>query len=140
MQGGSVRNEVRQDIITAAPLERLAALLDYNGMPWAAGDVPPLAHWLFHLPDARQSTLGPDGHPLPGRFMPPVAQPRRMWAGSRVAFPGALHVGDAIERQSSIANVADKGGNPGDAAVRGLERAAQGSPPSRQGRAARGHG
>ncbi len=103
------RDEVRQDVVTAAPLERLAALLDYDGAPWTAGEVPPLAHWFFHLPDARQSALGADGHPRTGSFMPPVTQPRRMWAGSRITFPGSLHVGDAIERRSSIATVADKG-------------------------------
>ncbi len=29
---------------------------------------------------ARESTLGPDGHPARGGFLPPVPLPRRMWA------------------------------------------------------------
>lgn len=103
------RDEVRKDVVTAGPLDRLAGTLDYESPPWRAGEVPPLGHWLFLLPDARQSALGPDGHPHKGSFMPPVAQPRRMWAGSRLTFPGVLRVGDAIERRSPIANVADKG-------------------------------
>lgn len=107
--GWIARDEVRQDVVTAAPLDRLAALLDYTGEPWPSGAVPPLAHWFFLLPDARQSMLGPDGHPRRDDFMPPIAQPRRMWAGSRVTFPRTLHVGDVIERRSSVANVADKG-------------------------------
>ena len=107
--GWTPHDEVRQDVVTAGPLDRLAATLDHDSPPWREGDVPPLGHWLFLLPDARQSALGPDGHPHKGDFMPPVAQPRRMWAGSRLTFPGVLRVGDAIERRSSIGNVADKG-------------------------------
>ena len=103
------RDEVRQDVVTAGPLDRLAATLDYDTPPWRAGEVPPLGHWLLLLPDARQSALGPDGHPHKGSFMPPVAQPRRMWAGSRLTFASVLRVGEAIERRSSIMNVADKG-------------------------------
>ena len=103
------RDEVRHDVVTAGQLERLAATLDHAAPPWRTGEVPPLGHWLFLLPNARQSQLGPDGHSEKGDFMPPVAQPRRMWAGSRITFPGMLRVGDSIERRSSIAKVADNG-------------------------------
>ena len=107
--GWTPQDEVRHDVVTAGPLDRLAAMLDHDHPPWREGELPPLGHWLFLLPDARQSALGPDGHPHKGDFMPPVAQPRRMWAGSRLTFPGVLRVGDAVERRSTIANVADKG-------------------------------
>ena len=66
-------------------------------------DVPPLAHWMFFLPLARQSTLGPDGHPSRGGFLPPIDLPRRMWAGGRLQFLQPLQVGDAITRTSRIA-------------------------------------
>lgn len=107
--GWVAREEVRYDAVTASPLERLAATLEYEDAPWREGEVPPLGHWLFLLPDARQSLLGPDGHPVRGDFMPPVPQPRRMWAGSRVSFPGTLRVGDKVTRRSNIASVVDKG-------------------------------
>ena len=103
------REEVQHDSITAGPLHRLAATLDYDGVPWCVGTVPPLGHWLFLLPDARQSALGPDGHPVRGDFMPPINQSRRMWAGSRVSFPGTLHVGDTVIRRSTVGPVVDKG-------------------------------
>lgn len=105
----TAREEVRHDIVTAGPLERLAATLDYDTLPWPEVEVPPLGHWLFLLPDARQSLLGPDGHPQRGDFMPPIAQPRRMWAGSRLSFTGTLHIGDAVTRRSTIGPIADKG-------------------------------
>ena len=102
-------DEVSHDVITTGPLKRLAALLDYAEVPWAPDILPPLAHWLFFLPDARQSSLRLDGHPNLRGFMPPFAQSRRMWAGSRVTFAATLHIGQAIERRSSIAKVVDKG-------------------------------
>src|SRR6185369_10318740 len=81
------RTDIRQDVVTAAPLVALAALLDRDDPPPAAGDAaPPLAHWLYFLPNYRQSEAGPDGHALKGSFMPPVPLPRRMWAGSRLEF------------------------------------------------------
>lgn len=109
------RTEVRHDVVTAGPLDRLSATLDRDDAPHAPGDaVPPLAHWLFFLPDTRQSGLGEDGHPKRGGFLPPVHHlPRRMWAGSRVRFPGEIRVGDAIERRSTIATIDKKSGKAG---------------------------
>lgn len=37
------RRETRRDAIIAAPLVRLAAMLDHPGLPWRSGEVPPLA-------------------------------------------------------------------------------------------------
>ena len=101
------RSEVQRDIVTAGPLARLAALLD-RGAP-SGREVPALGHWLFTLPDARQSALGVDGHPIGTGLVPNPPAPRRMWAGSRILFPGTLIVGDAIERRSSVASTTPKG-------------------------------
>jgi len=106
------RSEERHDVVTSGPLDRLSATLDRDDPPHARGDVvPPLGHWLFFLPNARQAELGPDGHAKRGGFLPPVHHlPRRMWAGSRVTFPGDIRVGDAIERRSAIASIKEKAG------------------------------
>ncbi|HSC62621.1 MAG TPA: acyl-CoA dehydrogenase, partial [Caldimonas sp.] len=81
------RSESRTDAITAAPIAALAATLDRDDPAPAPGStVPPLWHWLYFRPTARQSELGPDGHPRRGGFLPPVALPRRMWAGGRLTF------------------------------------------------------
>ena len=97
------RTETLHDTVTPAPLRALAATLDRDDAP--ADTVPPLWHWLYFLPAHRQSELGPDGHPKRGGFLPPVALPRRMWAGSRLAFAAPLHVGERIARTSRIADV-----------------------------------
>ncbi len=109
------RTEEARDIITAGPLDRLAATLDRQDAAFRDGDcVPPLGHWLFFLPNARQSELGPDGHPRRGVFLPPIDDlPRRMWAGSRLAFPAGIRVGDHAVRRSTIASVKRKDGASG---------------------------
>jgi len=106
------RTEEARDVVTAGPLDRLSATLDRDDPPHVDGDAsPPLGHWLFFLPHARQSGLGEDGHPQRGGFLPPVHHlPRRMWAGSRVTFPGEIRVGDAIVRRSTIASIREKAG------------------------------
>src|SRR5579863_2528600 len=71
------RSEETHDVAAEGPIRRLAALLDHDEPPWAPGVLPPLGHWLYFLPEARQSSLGPDGHPSRGGFLPPVALPRR---------------------------------------------------------------
>ncbi len=108
------RSESRSDTITAAPLAALAAMLDRDDPPPIAGSaVPPLWHWLYFLPMARQSELGADGHPRRGGFLPPVALPRRMWAGGRLAFDKPLRVGEVATRRSTIADIASKSARSG---------------------------
>ena len=108
------RTERRGDLVTPAPLAMLSATLDRDDPePVAGSEVPPLWHWLYFLPVARQSGIGPDGHPKRGGFLPPVPQPRRMWAGGRLAFEHPLHVGDEITRSSRITDVNVKEGRSG---------------------------
>ena len=108
------RTDVRQDVITAAPLVALCALLDRDDPAPMEGDpAPPLAHWLYFLPNYRQSEAGPDGHALKGSFMPPAPLPRRMWAGSRLEFFKPLRVGARVARLSRIHDVVPKSGRSG---------------------------
>ena len=108
------RSETRSDAITAAPLVALAATLDREDPPPASGSaVPPLWHWLYFLPMARQSELGADGHPHRGGFLPLVALPRRMWAGGRLEFAKPLRVGEVATRRSTIADIASKSARSG---------------------------
>ena len=108
------RQEVLEDSISAFPAAALAATLDRDDAAPRAGDtLPPLWHWLYFLPRARQSQLGPDGHAKRGGFLPPVDLKRRMWAGGRLRFPGTLRVGDAVTRTSTVAEVSMKQGRAG---------------------------
>ncbi|MDO5625489.1 MAG: MaoC family dehydratase N-terminal domain-containing protein [Pseudomonadota bacterium] len=111
------RTDELTDDIAAAPLRGLSATLDRADAPPAKGDaVPPLGHWLYFLPQAPQSQLGPDGHAKRGGFLPPVPLPRRMWAGGRLVWePGnPLRVGDAARKVSRIESVTHKTGRTGE--------------------------
>ena len=108
------REERRRDLIAAAPVAALSALLDRDDPPAKAGDaIAPLAHWLYFLPVYRQSEVGPDGHAKRGEFLPPVPLPRRMWAGSRIEFLRPLRIGAEATRVSRIADVRVKEGRSG---------------------------
>jgi 3-methylfumaryl-CoA hydratase len=103
------RQEERTDTIVAAPLARLAALLDEPTWLEPCQQLPPLGHWLYHLPTSPQSTIGVDGHAVRGGFLPPVALPRRMWAGSRLRFHGDIPMGIELVRRSTVVDVKVKG-------------------------------
>jgi len=108
------RSEVLHDIAQPTPVAALTATLDHPPMALQAGRaLPPLWHWLYFLPMARQSEIGPDGHPRRGGFLPPVPLPRRMWAGGRLEFRHPLRVGDEITRVSRIKSVDAKAGRSG---------------------------
>ncbi len=93
----------------AATLER-RELLDARD-----GDaLPPCWHWAFFNAVEPMSALGRDGHPRRGGFLPPTAQPRRMWAGSRLHWHGPLRVGEAVERESTILKCERKVGRTGE--------------------------
>ena len=117
LQGWVGRTEQLADEITAAPMRGLAATLDLEGAAPVPGTaLPPLWHWLYFLPQPRQSELGPDGHARRGGFLPPVPLPRRMWAGGRLrwARDNPLVVGDTVDRTSRIESIAHKTGRTGD--------------------------
>ena len=108
------RTEERHDVASAAPLASLWALLDREDPPPREGDaLPPLAHWLYFLPDYRNADAGEDGHVARGGLLPSMPLPRRMWAGSRLEFPRPLAVGSRITRRSRIEDVNVKSGKSG---------------------------
>ena len=112
------RTETTDDVATATPYAALSSTLDFPGTeagqrPATGTELPPLWHWLYFLPLPLQSEIGPDGHPRRGGFLPPVPQPRRMWAGSDFSFHDTLRIGDALQRTSTIVDVNEKSGRTG---------------------------
>ena len=108
------RTETHLDRATAAPIAALSATLDRDDAePRPGSDVPPLWHWLYFLPLARQGDIGPDGHAKRGGFLPPVPLPRRMFAGGRLEFHHPVRIGDDITRSSRIVDVSGKEGRSG---------------------------
>jgi 3-methylfumaryl-CoA hydratase len=105
------------DLIGAWPLAALSATLDRRDPEPRTGDaVPPGWHWLYFLETSPASELAPDGLPRRGKFLPPVALPRRMWAGGRIEFRQPLRVGETARRDSEIISVEEKHGRSGELA------------------------
>ena len=117
LQGWVGKTETLSDQITSSPVRALSANLDRDDPVPAAGTaLPPLWHWLFFVPQPRQSEIGPDGHARRGGFLPPVPLPRRMWAGGRLQWQAGnpLVVGNEVTRLSRIKSVTHKAGRTGD--------------------------
>ncbi len=115
LRGWVGRSETREERLAPFPANALAATLDRGDPPYVEGDaLPPLWHWLHFLPVSPLAEAGPDGHPARGGFLPPVPLPRRMWAGSRLAFPRPLRIGETSRRVSTVTKVEHKTGKTGD--------------------------
>lgn len=68
--------EISDDQVTPGHAKGMAAMLDYGDNAPGPGDpLPACWHWMFFMPRARQSTIGADGHPDRGGFMPPFRFP-----------------------------------------------------------------
>jgi 3-methylfumaryl-CoA hydratase len=114
LQGWIGRTREQEDEITRPALRRIAALLDRADEFPIEAPIPP--HWYaMFFPDiAPQSQIGEDGHPRRGDFLPPVALPRRMFAGRRMRFLRPLRVGDTAAKHSEIVAITPKRGRSGE--------------------------
>ncbi|MDX3387985.1 hypothetical protein PV682_42085 [Streptomyces niveiscabiei] len=104
-----------EDTLSPAPAAALSALLDLADPAAKSGDpLPPLWQWLYFLHWAPQQALGPDGHLRDARFLPPVPNRRRMFAGGRCEITEPLRLGQPAERTVSLATVTPKQGRSGE--------------------------
>ena len=101
------------DTLQVEPARLMQATLDREPTLNAGDPLPPVWHWLYFLSGAPMSKLGRDGHAALGEFLPPVALPRRMWAGGRLAFSKPVELGETINKSSTIKDIALKHGKSG---------------------------
>jgi 3-methylfumaryl-CoA hydratase len=107
--------------------QRVHATLGQGGAAPQSGDfLPPLWHWCAFAPVAPLSELGPDGHPRSSDFLPPVALPRRMWAGGHLRFVAPLRVDDPLTRVTSLRSVTEKETAAGTMVLMTLDHAIRG--------------
>lgn len=106
------RTETREERLDIGAMRRLAAALGESLAVEA--EQPSLAHWAFFLPVAPADEIGTDGHPRRGGLLPPVALPRRMFAGSEMEFGQPLLLDEVARRVSTIRGVSVKPGKSGD--------------------------
>lgn len=108
------KTETRVERIAPFPSNALAATLDRDDPVYVEETpLPPLWHWLHFLPLFKMSDAGYDGHAALGGFLPPVPLPRRMWAGSRLAFHAPVRIGRELTKVSTIKSVKAKTGRSG---------------------------
>ncbi|MEV4313762.1 MaoC family dehydratase N-terminal domain-containing protein [Actinocrispum sp. NPDC049592] len=102
--------ETSVELVDPAPIAALAALFD---SPHPGDELPPLWHWVALPRWPVSGSLGPDGHPARGTFLPPVSLPRRMFAGGEVRIHRPLRIGSAVTRSATVESVTEKTGRSG---------------------------
>ena len=107
------RSDTRTGRIDAEPARRMQALLDREPGLVDGDALPPLWTWFYFLDNHRVGVLERDGRTVLGDFLPPVALPRRMWAGGRFRFERPLLIGESGRKVSEITDVRIKEGRTG---------------------------
>ncbi|WP_312866346.1 hypothetical protein [Streptomyces boluensis] len=103
------------DALPPGPAAALSAALDLPEPAAGPGDpLPPLWHWLYFLQWPAQRELGPDGHLRDARFLPPIPDRQRMFAGGRCEVVEPLRIGEPAERICSLSAVTPKRGRSGE--------------------------
>jgi 3-methylfumaryl-CoA hydratase len=97
------------------PVQALEATL---GLPTARTnpprDLPPLWHWLYFLPTAPRSSIGPDGHVRNQEWVDPTLRRRRLFAAARTEFLRPLRIGVRAHMTERVLARRDKHGKSGD--------------------------
>jgi itaconyl-CoA hydratase/mesaconyl-C4 CoA hydratase len=106
------KRETNKDTLPYTLVKRIAATMGKTA-PGDGEALPHLWHWAFFQDPVSENLTGPDGHTVPGQFIPPVEGCNRMWAGGRLDFHSPLLVGQVAERHSEIKNVVVKQGKSG---------------------------
>ena len=107
------REQQLQETVDVAAMNRLGMTLGLEPTLRAGDPIAPLWHFATFIEAVPSGRLGHDGHPQRGGFLPPVALPRRMWAGSRITFSAPIPAGADATKVSRIEKVALKDGSSG---------------------------
>lgn len=107
------REESASELLTPVLVARFLATFDRQGSCEADAEAPLLLHHCLCHPVVPTADLRSDGHAKRGGFLPPVALPRRMWAGGAIRFNSAPRIGERIIRHSVVRDVVFKQGSNG---------------------------
>jgi 3-methylfumaryl-CoA hydratase len=75
--------------------------------------LPPAWLALYFLPRFATAELRPDGSARESGVIPPMPLPRRMFAGERVRLHRPLRLGEAVRRETELADISMKTGGTG---------------------------
>ena len=110
------------DMATAAPVRLFQKTLGRRDLePEAGVAIPPGWHMLYFLPCFEQRELGRDGAPVSTGVIPEMPFPRRMYAGTRLAFHEPIRIGDRLHRETELVDLTVKDGSTGRLAFATVE-------------------
>ena len=110
------------DVATAAPVLLFQKTLGRRDLePEDGAAIPAGWHMLYFLPRFEQAELGPDGAPASSGVIPEMPFPRRMYAGTRLAFHEPIRIGDRLHRETELVELAVKDGSTGRLAFATVE-------------------
>jgi 3-methylfumaryl-CoA hydratase len=102
------------DVIQPGPANLLRLALGRPETELRPGDaLPPAWLALYFLPRFGPDELRPDGSPRDAGVVPAMPLPRRMFAGESVRAERPLRIGDAIRRETELADISVKSGGTG---------------------------
>ena len=76
-------------------------------------ELPPLWHWLYFLPTAPRTKIGPDGHMVNQEWVDSTLRRRRLFAAARTDFLRPLRIGVSAQMQERVIARQDKQGRSG---------------------------
>jgi len=108
------RTQTSTDVILPGPANMLRLALGRSEPEFREGDaLPPGWLALYFLPRVPSADLRADGSPRDTGVVPPMELPRRMFAGERVRFHRPLRIGEAVRRETKLADISVKSGSTG---------------------------
>lgn len=108
------RKSESEDVVAPRLAASYRAIFGDRLAPVGEGDAPLGIHWCLSPAIAPMEALGPDGHPAKNRDLPPIPQPRRMWAGGQLETLAPIRIGDTVRRVSTIGAITRKEGRSGE--------------------------
>ncbi len=110
---GNIREH--RDTIDLRQANLLRATLEPDQADFKTGDqLPDGWHWVYFAEPVNINELGQDGHAARGGFLPPVALPKRMWAGVRLKFHQPIIIGEEVVKKSEVKRITRKTGRSGE--------------------------
>lgn len=108
------RSVTREDVVTRRLLAEYRATLSPYLHETSEYVCPPGLHFCLAPALPAPKDIGPDGAERKGLFLPPIALPRRMWAGGSIETLRPLRLNENIRRTSRIADIRYKHGGSGE--------------------------
>lgn len=108
------RSLTATDVIQPGPANLLRLAFGRPDPELGPGDpLPPAWLALYFLPRFGPDELRPDGSPRDAGVVPAMPLPRRMFAGESVRFHRPLRIGEAVRRETELADISVKSGGTG---------------------------